>query len=112
MSGYHVVVEGKTGADESLAGQAMASLTEAYPGHPWHVNVMDGCIIVKHMRLSGKWAQIKYTSSIYSASNLKEAMVRLGGEFLERASMRRGAPSEGEYKRVVEGIPQKDLVIG
>ena len=112
MSGYHVIVEGKTGADESTAGQAMNALMEAYPGHPWHVNVMDGCIIIKHMRLSGKWGQVKYTDAIFSASNLKEAVVRMGGEFLERAGMRRGSPSEGEYKRIVEGIPDKDLVIG
>jgi hypothetical protein len=112
MSGYHVLVEGKTGADEGLAGQAMVVLTEAYPGHPWHVNVRDGCLIIKHMRLSNKWAQIKYTDAIYSASNLKEAVVRLGGEFLERAGMKRGAPSDGEYKRVVDGIPTKDLLIG
>jgi hypothetical protein len=112
MSGYHVIVEGKTGADEGIAGQAMQSLTEAYPGHPWHVNVRDGLIIVKHLRLSGKWGQIKHTTGIYSASDLKKAMVTLGGEFLERAGMRRGAPSEGEYKRIVEGIPTKDLVIG
>ena len=112
MSGYHVIVEGKTGADEGLAGQAMHALAEAYPGHPWHVNVMDGCLIIKHMRLSGKWAQIKHVTNIFSASDLKKAVVMLGGEFLERAGMKRGAPSDGEYKRIVEGIPTKDLLTG
>lgn len=112
MSGYHVIVEGETGADDTLAGQVMQALTDAYPGHPWHVAVRDGLIILKHMRLSGKWAQIKHTTGIYSASELKKVMVTLGGEFLERAGMTRGEAKEGEYKRVVEGIPDKDLVIG
>ena len=112
MSGYHVIVDGKTGADETLAGQAMEALLGAYPGHPWHVESRDGCIIIKHMRLSGKWAQIKHSTGIYSASDLKKAMVTLGGEFLERAGMTRGAVKEGEYNRKVEGIPEKDLLIG
>lgn len=112
MSGYHVIVEGKTGTDEGIAGQAMQAVMEAYPGHPWHVAVRDGCIILKHMRLSGKWAQIKHTTGIYSASDLKRAMVTLGGEFLERAGMTRGAAKEGEYTRKVDGIPTKDLLIG
>jgi hypothetical protein len=112
MSGYHVIVEGKTGSDDTLASQVMSSLTQAYPGHPWHVDVRDGLIIIKHMRLSGKWGQIKRTSGVYSASDLKKAVVLMGGEFLERAGMTRGKPVEGEYKRVVDGVPTKDLVVG
>jgi hypothetical protein len=112
MSGYQVIVEGKTGADDTVAAQVMSALTEAYPGHPWHVNVRDGCVIVKHMRISNKWAQIKHLRSIYSASDLKKAAVMLGGEFLERAGLTRGSVKDSERVRLVDGIPQKDLVIG
>ena len=111
MSGYHVIVEGKTGADETIAGNVMHALTEAYPGHPWHVDVRDGLVIVKHMNISGKWAQIKHTNNIYSASDLKRATVTMGGEFLERAGLTRGR-ANGDKARVVDGVPSKDLVIG
>lgn len=110
MSGYHVIVEGKTGSDDTLAANAMIALTEAYPGHPWHVDVRDGLLILKHMRISGKWAQIKHIRNIYSASDLKRAVVSLGGEFLERAGMPRGRIIEGLVSKV-DGIPQKDIVI-
>jgi len=112
VSGYHVVVEGKTGPDDTMAANVARAICEAYPGHPWHVSVRDGCIIVKHMKVSGKWGQIGHTNDIYSASNLKQIAVRMAGEFLERAGMTRGALSEGEYKREVEGIPKKDLLVG
>jgi hypothetical protein len=110
MSGYHVIVEGKTGSDDTVAGQAMQALTETYPGHPWHVEVKDGVLILKHMRISNKWAQIKHLKNIYSASDLKKAMVLLGGEFLERAGLVRGAATDDRI-RLVDGIPQKDVVI-
>jgi hypothetical protein len=111
-SGYHVIVNGETGADETIAGQVAQALCEAYPGHPWHVDVKGGCIIVKHMKLSGKWGQIGHTNDVFSASDLKKAAVRMGGEFLERAGLTRGEASEGQYQRKVEGIPDKDLLIG
>lgn len=107
---YNVIVEGKTGTDDTMAAVAMRALTEAYPGHPWHVEVRDGCLILKHMKISGKWAQVRRVGKVYSASELKRAVVRLGGEFLERAGMRRGRVIDGEFKGTVEGIPQKDLV--
>lgn len=111
MSGYHVIVEGDTAADETIARQFMGALLEAYPGHPWHVNVRGGAVLIKHMRISNKWAQVKHTTDIYSASDLKKAAVALGGEFLERAGLTRGE-YEGERVRQVDGIPTKDLVIG
>lgn len=111
MSATHCIVEGKTGADDTIAANFMSALTQAYPGHPWHVNVRDGVVILKHMRISGKWAQIKHAKNIYSASDLKKAAVRLGGEFLERAGMTRGQVVEGEFKRVVDGIPTKDILV-
>jgi hypothetical protein len=112
MSGYHVIVEGKTGPDETMAGNVARVLCEAYPGHPWHISVRDGCIIVKHMKISGKWGQIGHTNDVYSASDLRHTVLMMAGEFLERAGMTRGEMSEGQYNREVEGIPEKDLLVG
>lgn len=110
MSGYHVLVEGE-GPDAGIASQFMRALLEAYPGHPWHVNVKGGCILLKHMRISNKWAQVKHTKDIYSASELKKVAVTLGGEFLERAGLTRGEDT-GDRVSIVDGIPTKDLVLG
>lgn len=111
MSTVHVIVEGRTAADYSMAKQFAEALIEAYPGHPWHVDVRDGLILLKHMRLSGKWAQVKHMRNLYSASDLKNVAVRLGGEFLERAGMSRGPARDDEYMRIVDGIPTKDLLL-
>ena len=111
VAAYNVIVEGKTGIDEGLAAQAMRALTEAYPGHPWHVDVRDGLIIIKHMLVSGKWAQVRRVRGMYSASELKRAVVMMGGEFLERSGMSRGRLIAGEFQRKVEGLPQKDILV-
>lgn len=111
MNGYHVIVEGETGADETVAGQFMQALVEAYPGHPWHVSVKGGAVILKHMRISNKWAQVKHQKNIYSASDLKRAAVVLGGEFLERAGLTRGE-DDGRKVGWCDGIPSKDLALG
>jgi hypothetical protein len=111
MDGYHVIVETKNSIDDQVGGEIARSLCEAYPGHPWHINVQDGLIVVKHMRLSAKWGMVRPYSDAHDAARLKREVVMIAGEFLERARLRRGAAGE-DNATVVEGIPKKDLVIG
>jgi len=112
VSEYNVIVEAKNDADDMLAGNVTLILTSAYPGHPWHVNVVDGLIVIKHMKLSAKWAMVrKYTNVVHDFSQLRREIVMAAGEFLERAGLTRGAVIEGEYSRQVEGIAQKDLML-
>ena len=110
--GYSIITEGETPLDEGIAVQAAQVLAAAYPGHPWHVDVKGGAIVIKLMNISRKYGEIKHTKNIYSASDMKRAVLLCGGEFLERAGLTRGALKEGEYKRIVDGIPTKDLLIG
>jgi hypothetical protein len=110
LSDYHVIVEGQTGADDTIAAQVAHALIEAYPGHPWHVEAKQGVVIIKHMRISGKQGMIRHQRSIYSASDLKKVAIAYGGEFLERAGLARGVYS-GETVRKVEGVLTKDLVL-
>ena len=108
---YQVIVDGKTGNDEMTAGHVMQALLEHYPGHPWHVEVRDGMVIVKHMRLSAKWAMAKRLDEVWSVSELKKSAIRAGGEFLERANLVRGR-DRGDRIVHVDGIEKKDLLLG
>ena len=109
MSDYHVIVEGETGADDTIAANVANALIEAYPGHPWHVSAKQGVVIIKHMRISGRQGMIRHQRSIYSASDLKKVAVMYGGEFLERAGLARG-PDSGDAVTKVDGVLAKDLI--
>ena len=108
----HVIVEAEHASDETMAGSVARALCEAYPGHPWHVNITGGMLVIKHMRLSNKWAMArKYNTVAHDFKRLKHEVVMAGGEFLERAGLTRGMDS-GERIRSVDGIPKKDLSLG
>ncbi len=112
MSGYHTIVEADDNRDDAKASEVMGILCEAYPGHPWHVRIGGGMIVIKHARLSTKWAFCRrYDSVTFDAKVLKRTIVMAAGEYLERAGLTRGRAIEGEGKRMVDGIPQKDLVL-
>lgn len=111
MSGYHVLVESKEDIDERPAAEVARALCEAYPGHPWHVNIQDGLLIIKHLRMSAKWGMIRKYGIIHDAARLKHECVMAAGEFLERAGLARGVAKD-EPIVAVDGIPKKDLAIG
>jgi len=112
MPTYTVLVEGKTPLDEQVAGGVMMVLTEAYPGHPWHVDVHDGLLVIKHMKMSRKWGMVRKLPKVgHDAKVLKHEVVMAAGEFLERAGLARGGMGDEPIK-VVEGIPKKDLSLG
>ena len=111
MTQYQVIVDGATATDEHTAGEVMRSICEAYPGHPWHVQVRDGILTIKHMRMSAKWGMNKRLSEIFSISDLKRSAVMAAGEWLERANVYRGR-DQGDQIVQVEGIEKKDLLLG
>lgn len=111
MAGYHVIVEAEHSVDEPVAAEIARALCEAYPGHPWHVNIIGGVIVIKNMRFSAKWAMVREYGLIHDATKLKHECVMAAGEFLERARVRRGAAT-GERVVSIDGIPKKDLIIG
>lgn len=112
MSGYHLIVEADDDRDDGMASEVGAILAQAYPGHPWHVRIGQGMLIIKHMRMSAKWGIARrYSRFTWDAAVRKREIVLAAGELLERAGLTRGQIVEGEYKRVVEGVPQKDLAL-
>jgi hypothetical protein len=111
MSDYQVIVEADDDRDDSKAAEIATILCEAYPGHPWHIRVGKGVIVIKHLRLSAKFGMCRHYSRVtFDAKVLKHEIVMAAGEYLERAGMARGL-DRGDKPKSVEGIPQKHLVV-
>lgn len=104
--------EGATKAQEDEAQQILEALTVAYPGHPWGVRVYGdekgGGFFIRHLDFPSNWGMnCRHRTRFYSASALKREVIRMAGEWLERANMKRGANlNEDEIGRV-EGVPER-----
>lgn len=103
MSGYFVMTESANEANLPMCKEIAQYLTEAYPGHPWHVRIDGGMLVIKNMRISPTWSMARKFSAIaHDAKRRKWEVVMAAGEFLEAAHMRRGA-ADGETAKVLEG---------
>lgn len=108
---YHAIVEWDKPEEETMAKNAMEILCGAYPGHPWHVNVKSGVLVIKHMRISQKWGMALHYNKVGGDwVLLKRGVMVSGGELLERAGLLRGH-SDGSPVLGVDGMPAKDRVI-
>lgn len=112
-TGYNIIVEADDDRDDTKAAEVASILCEAYPGHPWHVRIGRGMIVIKHMKISSKWGIARHYDRItFDAKVFKHSIVMAAGEFLERANVYRGRLQESEdFKGVVEGVPQQHRVI-
>lgn len=115
MSGVvHIIVEADDDRDDGKAAEVADILRQAYPGHPWHIRIGRGVIIIKHMGLSSKYGMCRHYDRVtFDAGVLKRDIVMAAGEYLERANIYRGAKRDGEVEAVrsVEGIPRKHMVV-
>lgn len=99
--------EGATQGQEDEANQILEALTFAYPGHPWGVRVYDGGFFIRHLEFPANWGMnCRHTTRVYSASAMKREVIRMAGEWLERAGLRRGRWEENDGYRV-DGVPEK-----
>jgi len=73
--------------DQTLAKNVAETLEKKYPGWFWAVNVMDGVVAVKSLRLSGNWGFVIHADKI---DNDYKLVVMAGGEILERFKQQRG----------------------
>lgn len=103
MSGaYYVMTESADEANLPMCKEIAGYLTEAYPGHPWHVRIDGGILIIKNMRISNTWSMTrKYSAIAHDAKRRKYEVVMAAGAFLEAAHMRRGMAT-GETAKVLE----------
>lgn len=110
MSGYHVITEAQHDCDDPLAKRIGEILVEAYPGHPWHVAITGGLLVIKHMKISSKMGMVLHYKVVHDAKVLKRGIIIAGGELLERAGLTRGRFEE-QTIGTVEGIKPKDRVL-
>lgn len=97
--------EGMTDAQETTAHGILEVLTFAYPGHPWSVRVYDGGFFIRHLDFPGNWGiNHRSNTETYSASAMKRQIIRMAGEWLERADLKRGR-SDDSVATFVDGIP-------
>ncbi len=89
--------------DMTLAKDAAETLHAHYPGHLWAVSIMGGAMVIKNLYLSSLYGMVIHIKNITDAAIRKKRVVRAGGEFLERANLRRGKYN-GEDIKTVEGV--------
>ena len=83
--------------DITLANNISAVLHKKYPGHLWGVNVdgKNGVAQIMNLALSGRWG---FMIKIREIDTEYRAIMRAGGELLERYNLSRGRLNEKEYQ--------------
>lgn len=99
--------EGETQAQIDEAHAIIEALDCAYPGHPWAVRVYEGGFFIRHLDFPSNWGMnCRNPTKFYSASSLKREVIRMAGEWLERANLKRGKWDETPVKKL-EGVPDR-----
>src|SRR5688572_9610885 len=102
-----IASDGATKAQEDEANAILEAITTAYPNHPWAVRVYDGGFFIRHLDFPSNWGMnCRNHTRLYSASALKRECIRMAGEWLERANLKRGVGDETPILRV-EGVPER-----
>ena len=97
-----------TDMQQKEADEIVGLLDTCYPGHPWAVRVYGGCIFIRHLQFGSNWGMnIKVKDVQHDAAVQKRTIVRLAGEWLERAGMRRGRYDVEQPDYRVEGVPER-----
>jgi hypothetical protein len=83
---------------ELIAKMAASILSKHYPDHIWMVGWAPGrTLVVKNMAISdGRYGFTVDAHKAATVSELEHAIMRAGGELLERCGVRRGA-WDGEF---------------
>lgn len=72
-----------------LAKQVAELLDRTYPGHLWAVAAHGGVVNVKNLALEGLWGFILHSHALVNG-DMPKAVMRAGGELLERFRISRG----------------------
>ncbi len=91
-----------------------STLAGVYPGYQWWVraDVRHGFFVIHCGEINAAMASnmpygmLMHVSKIDDAGLLRKKIIRMGGEFLERANLVRGRAS-GEMARRVDGAPDR-----
>lgn len=91
--------------DLTICKDVAETLNKHYPGHLWAVSIRPGVIDIKNLLISHTHGMVIHLSQYYSDPS-NRLVVRMGGEFLERAHMQRGA-NKGDDANILEGVAEK-----
>jgi len=105
MSDILMTDQPQVAASDMVLAKNMAELLHKhYPGHLWAVTCENGLATVRNMYLSGQWGFVLKIGQQYSISAFDKAIVRAGGELLERYRLSRGAFSDAQYHDIKTDI--------
>lgn len=86
--------------DSYLGQRIMTLLTLHYPGHGWIIEVKckSGVFSIWNALISQRYGYLQRFSEIVDGTrmSLDKVVIRMAGELLERAQLRRGALDEAE----------------
>lgn len=104
--------EGATKWMSDMANDILVLLDTVYPGHPWSVRVYGdstgGGYHIQHLEFEGQNFGMNQPKAhlFSSASELRNDVLRKGGELLERCNLARKAYAGDPIKKM-EGVPDK-----
>lgn len=84
-------------ANKVIAKNVGEALNAHYPGHAWAVgvDVINGIATIHNLRLSNEMGFILHLSDLINDPSM-QLVIKSGGEFLERYSLRRGEFKESD----------------
>ena len=91
--------------DMSICKDVAETLHKHYPGHLWAVSVAPGVVNIKNLLISHSHGMVIHLTQYY-ADVANKMVIKMGGEFLERAHLKRGA-NQGDDANVLEGVADK-----
>ena len=100
------MTEAKNPLDLAVCKQVAEILTPTYPGHTWYVEINDGMLIIKSMKIAtnaGTMVPLRRFNG--DAERLKREVIMAAGAFLEASGLRRGA-FQGQAATHLEGLPK------
>ena len=102
----YVMTEAKNPLDLATCKQIAEILTPTYPGHTWYVEINDGVLLIKSLKVATNAGFAVHMRRFDGdAERLRREVVMKAGEFLEAANLRRGA-FQGENAKHLEGLPK------
>jgi hypothetical protein len=102
----YLYAEGETQAMQDEARSILGALDTAYPGHQWAVRVYEGGFFIYNLDFPKNWG-MNCKKKFSTASELKRDVILNGGEWLERANLKRGMHRHGEVVQRLEGVPER-----
>ncbi len=105
------MTEAKNPLDLAVCKQVAEILTPTYPGHTWYVEINDGMLIIKSLKVAtnaGTMVPLRHFDG--DAERMRREVIMAAGAFLEAAGLKRGT-FQGENAKALEGVPKAHMAV-